>query len=78
MSSRTINQWLDEEFKGFNENNTYLDEYEIERRFTKEDYVYSFAERVIALIYSKGFKLKDSNKFKEYLCEFMYLYSYDG
>jgi hypothetical protein len=78
MDERTICQWLDEEFKGFDEHNTYLNEYEVECKFTKEDYVHAFAERVIALIHAKGFQLKNANKFKEYLCEFIYVYSYDG
>jgi len=78
MSELTICQWLDEEFKGFDENNIYLNEHEVECRFTKEDYVAAFAERIIALINHKGFKMKDTNQFKQCLCEFIYEYSYDG
>jgi hypothetical protein len=78
MDERTMCKWLDEEFKGFDENNTYLDDQEVEHKFTKEDYVIAFAERIMALVRSKGFKMKDTNRFKQFLCEFMYLYSYDG
>ena len=78
MDDLTICQWLDQEFKGFDENNTYLDDQEVEHKFTKETYVIAFAERIIALVRSKGFKIKDTNRFKQCLCEFMYVYSYDG
>ena len=78
MDERTICQWLDEEFRGLDDNNIYLDEQEVEHKFTKENYVIAFAERIIALVYRKGFKIKDTNRFKQCLCEFIYEYSYDG